>query len=170
MAALSLAAALGFGSKTMKNPPLSFELSQGKDARLRAALVNRSTEPVAFLHAHPANPCVLTLKGPDGRAVTAVDADPEERPPQKAAWEVLAPGMRKVLHEESFVGPNREGGYALPWGALRFMGERFGLRAGVYRAKLTWEAAAGPDAPPGARLWTGSLSSQEVEVRVGKKR
>ena len=120
---------------------------------LRASVVNRSASSAAFVHAHPGAACRLTLTDSKGAAALAVEsADAEETPADPLAPVVLEPGGRRVLHEERFTGPSREGGWSLRWGREHLSAGRLGLRPGRYRARLEW----------------GGVSSGEVELVVGK--
>ncbi len=147
-----LAASVRSGAAHMEESPFTLELASTPGG-LRSVLRNRSRTEASFRHSHPADPCRLTLKDPAGNIELPVEEAAEGgAPPEKDGAALLGPGASLVLHEERFIGPNREGGWALNWGTERFMGKHFGLRSGRYRARLAWNG----------------LVSAEVEVVIGR--
>jgi hypothetical protein len=139
--------------------------------RLVAELRNISASPQRYLHSSLLQPSSLTIKPPDGPAVTPDDMreiSKYDSTVHCADFLTLAPKAKVALLEAAFKKGKK--GYSLSWGPYSWT-----ALSGRYGVSVTWQSAittcvddtTGKQRPvPG--LWTGAMTTPPVVIVLDK--
>jgi hypothetical protein len=146
---------------------LRLELVSGTE--LEAVLINRGRAAVRVLKDSDLQPSTLSLSDDSGRRVEAFDERRRRKfdtSVSEAMYSEVAPGGKLVLERSAF--QKVDGEYQLVWGPFRFAE----LSPGAWKARAAFESKIDYVTEGGRQVrvkwpvWKGSVSSNEVEVRL----